>query len=209
MSRPSGAAATRLMLLRTQRRLGRVEKGSSILRRKREALVTQLFTHARPATDTRERIADQAAGAYHALLAALASHGASGLRALSWPVRELRVEIRHAQVWGIPVADIVDRPPVGRTLAARGTAPGSAPAAAEAAREFEGLAELLLEAAPREALIRRLAEALAQTSRQVNTLERRLAPSLREQVSAIRRTLEEREREDRARLKHLMRMQRK
>lgn len=206
MSGLAGVTATRLALLRTQRRLARVEKGSSILRRKREALVTQLFTLARPATDTREQIAGKAVGAYSALLAALAAHGASGLRSVGWPDRDLRVEISHSQVWGIPVADIVERPPVARTLAARGTAPGSGPAAAEAAREFEALAELLLEAAPRESLIRRLGEALARTSRQVNTLERRVGPSLRQQTGAIRRTLEEREREDRARLKHLMRM---
>ena len=63
------------------------------------------------------------------------------------------------------------------------------------------LADLLLEAAPREMLIRRLGESLAQTSRQVNTLERRLAPALRSAVTDMRRTLDEREREERLRLK--------
>jgi V/A-type H+-transporting ATPase subunit D len=52
-------------------------------------------------------------------------------------------------------------------------------------------------------VIRRLGEALAQTSRQVNTLERRLAPALRGAVTAIRRTLDEREREERLRLKRM------
>jgi vacuolar-type H+-ATPase subunit D/Vma8 len=52
-------------------------------------------------------------------------------------------------------------------------------------------------------LLRRLGEALAQTSRQVNTLERRLAPALRAAVTGIRRTLDEREREERLRLQRL------
>ncbi|HLZ44812.1 MAG TPA: V-type ATP synthase subunit D [Gemmatimonadales bacterium] len=54
-------------------------------------------------------------------------------------------------------------------------------------------------------LIRRLGQALAQTSRQVNTLERRLAPVLRGTVTRIRRALDEREREERLRLKRLKR----
>lgn len=55
-------------------------------------------------------------------------------------------------------------------------------------------------------LIRRLGQALAQTSRQVNTLERRVASVLRRQISVVRRALEEREREERLRLKHLVRV---
>ena len=59
---------------------------------------------------------------------------------------------------------------------------------------------MLLDAANREALLSHLGEALARTSRQVNTLERRLQPSLEADVGAIRRTLDEREREDHVRL---------
>jgi vacuolar-type H+-ATPase subunit D/Vma8 len=75
----------------------------------------------------------------------------------------------------------------------------------EAAAAFEELAELLLDAANREALLSRLGEALARTSRQVNTLERRLGPTLRADLGAIRRTLDEREREEHLRLERLLR----
>jgi V/A-type H+/Na+-transporting ATPase subunit D len=70
---------------------------------------------------------------------------------------------------------------------------------------FERLTELLLDAAPREMLIRRLGEALAQTSRQVNTLERRVAPGIRRDIATVRRVLEERERDEHLRLKRLRR----
>jgi vacuolar-type H+-ATPase subunit D/Vma8 len=109
-------------------------------------------------------------------------------------------------VWGVPVARIVSRPPVARSIAARGHAPGLAgPASVEAAREFERLTELLLDAATREMLIRRLGDALAQASRQVHTLERRVAPTLVQQMTSVRHSLEEREREEHLRLKHLSR----
>ncbi|MEZ4588038.1 MAG: V-type ATP synthase subunit D [Gemmatimonadales bacterium] len=78
------------------------------------------------------------------------------------------------------------------------------PAVTGAALEFERLTELLLDAASTELRLRRLADALARTSRQVNTLERRVAPGLAEQASRVRRLLEEREREDHTRLKQLM-----
>lgn len=199
-------AATRLNLLRVSRRLERVGKGVAVLRRKREALVSELFKLARPAADARASIGQRARTAYPALLEALAIHGREGLRVLGWPARELTVNISGRLLWGIAVAVIGDRPTVRRTLGARGTAPGAAgPAAARAAAEFEALTELLLEAAPQEMLIRRLGEALAQTSRQVNTLERRLTPGLKGQLTTVRRALDEREREEHLRLKHLRR----
>jgi vacuolar-type H+-ATPase subunit D/Vma8 len=114
--------------------------------------------------------------------------------------------IRSTQVWGIVVAEIVECPVLRRTLEARGMAPtGVSAAAAETASAFEELAELLLAAANREALLRRLGEALARTSRQVNTLERRLGPALRADLASIRRTLDEREREEHLRLERLLR----
>jgi V/A-type H+-transporting ATPase subunit D len=191
-------------LLRAARRLDRVTRGVGLLRRKREALVAELFGMARPAADARAAIATAAARAYPALLAALGLHGRAGVRAIGWPARDLTVELEPGTVWGIAVSRITARPPLVRTLAARGAAPGlTGPGAAAATVEFERLADLLLDAAPREMLIRRLGEALAQTSRQVNTLERRLAPALRAAVTGMRRTLDEREREERLRLKHL------
>ena len=58
----------------------------------------------------------------------------------------------------------------------------------------------------RASLKRRLAEALRRTSRQVNTLENRVAPGLSGEIHRVRALLEEREREDHTRLKHLLRL---
>jgi V/A-type H+-transporting ATPase subunit D len=206
MSRLGGVAPTRLNLLRGRRRLERVIRGTALLRRKREALVREFFRHARPAAEARGAIEAAAALAAPALLEALAEQGRPALMALGWPAREVMVEVRPGQVWGLPVSDIVDRPPLRRTLAARGTAPGSAgPAAVAAAARFEALLDLLLDAAPRELRIRRLGEALGRTTRQVNVLERRATPALRDRIGAIRRTLDEREREERLRVRLLQR----
>ncbi len=198
-------APTRLNLLRAARRLERLGKGAELLRRKREALVGELFRLARPAADARAQIAAAGRRADPALLDALTRDGATGLRAVAWPARDLAVDVEPGSVWGVVVSRIARRPALTRTLGARGTAPGlTGPATVRATTEFEKLSELLLDAAPQEMLIRRLGEALAQTSRQVNTVERRLTPQLRRGMGEVRRALEEREREERLRLRHLL-----
>ena len=197
-------AATRSHLLRSRRRLERVARGIALLTRKRRALAAELFRMAAPAIEARSRVSRSAAAAYPALAAALAVQGGGELEALGWPARRLEVEISTRETWGIATGLVERLTPVRRTYATRGQAPGlTGPAAGVATGEFEAMIELLLDAASTELLLRRLAEELRRTSRQVNTLERRVAPVLAAEVRRVRALLEEREREDHARLKHL------
>lgn len=199
------AAPTRMNLLRARRQLDQMLRGADLLRKRREALVAELFRTARPAIDARAAAERRARQGYSALLEALAVHGKDGLRPLGWPARDLAVGIEDATLWGIPAARITETPSVRRTPEARGLAPGAAgPAAEITAEEFESLVEMLLAAAPRELLLQRLAEALAQTSRQVNTIEQQLVPRLRTEIATIARVLEEREHEERLRLRWLL-----
>lgn len=194
--------ATRANLLRATRRQERVSRGIDLLRRKREALVRELVGLASPAVDARARIARRARRAYPLLLEALAVHGRDELRAMGWPARELRIRLRPIRIWGVEADALDETPAVVRTLEARGTAPPlTGPAASGAATEFERLVDELLEGASREILLRRLGEALSRTSRQVHALEHRLQPRLEAGIREIRRTLDEREREDHFRLK--------
>ncbi len=205
MSR-SRLAPTRANLLQARLQLARVKRGAQVVRRKRQALVALLFQVAKPAVSARAEIERHVADAWPPLLAALAVHGRDGLRALSWPSRQLEVDVRPQQVWGVAVADIQCAVALKRTLDARGTVPSSTgPAAMEAASRFEELAGLLLEAATAELRVSRLAAAVSQTSQQLHVLEQRLEPSLATQISLVRRTLEEREREEHLVLKHLQR----
>ena len=197
---------TRLGLLRGRRQAARVARGVELVRRKREALVTELFRAARPAADARQVMAARAARAYPALLGALAAEGGAGVRTLGWPERSLEVVMRPARVWGIAFADLAVRAPARRSLEERGvTAAGAGPAVVEAAEEFEVLTDLLLDAAPKEQLLRRLAGAVARSSRQLRVLEQRVQPALAASLARVRQTLEEREREEHGRLRHVAR----
>ncbi|MER2559300.1 MAG: V-type ATP synthase subunit D [Myxococcaceae bacterium] len=197
------AAATRSNLVKLRRRLAQVQKGAALLRRKRESLVTELFARARPAIDGRTHIEAQTLKASRSILAALSKHGPDELRALGWPARELTLDLEPVEVWGLRAVDLTRPPIVTRSLAARALTPADSTASL-AAEDFERLIELVLEAAPKEFLMRKLGHELSRATRLVNTLEQRVAVTLTSDLSNIRRTLEEREREEHLRLKRLI-----
>lgn len=199
------AAATRSNLVKLRRRLDQVQKGAALLRRKRESLVNELFNRARPAIDSRKQIEAQTLKASQSVLNALASHGPEELAALGWPAREVMVDLEAVEVWGLKAADLSQPPSLVRSLAARAVAPGPHDAGtATAGADVERLLELVLEAAPKEFLMRRLGHELSRATRLVNTLEQRVAVNLTDDLAHIRRTLEEREREEHLRLKRLI-----
>jgi V/A-type H+/Na+-transporting ATPase subunit D len=197
---------TRSNLARLSRRLGQVEKGATLLEAKRDALVTQLFARVRPAIDARRSTEQQAALAYRALLDALAAVGRSDLAPLGWPSRDVRVGVLPgaASAGAAEAPRFATPPTLVRSAAARALLPGQFdPAADKAARAFERLLEMVLATAPEEFAVRRLGRALAHTVRQVNVLEQRVAVDLARALVRVRRTLDEREREESVRLRRI------
>jgi vacuolar-type H+-ATPase subunit D/Vma8 len=205
MTRGARTSATRAAVLRYARRLDQVRRGAELLKKKRQSLVEELFRRARIAIDTREAIDAQALRAWRSLLHALSSSGSDGLAPFGWPTRDIDVDLTAVELWGLHAVRLTRRPPLVRSVAARGVLadPGAA-ASHDAAREFELLLELLIDAAPQEQAVRRLGEALSHTTRLVNTLEQRVVVRLAAHVAGMRRTLTEREREEHLRIKHLV-----
>ena len=205
MSPQRRSSPTRHALMRVARRLTRVRTATELLTRKRSALVNELFRAARPVLEGREAIEWQAAVAYAALVQAEADRGSPLLAALALPQREIGLELRPDEAWGLAGAEIVEHDPLRRPAGERGMAVGPAgPAATVAAGAFEQLTALLLDSVTRELRIRRLARALAETSRRVNLLERRVGPELADEAKRIAATLEEREREEQLRYRRLL-----
>jgi len=198
------SAPTRAELLRARRLLDRVKRGAELLHKKREALVRAIVPLARPAAEARRQIADTAAAAYRAELDALATHGSGDVAATGWPSRTIDVELEIERLWGVAVPTVRELPSWERGLAARGTAPGvTGVALFETANRFEALLAQLLEAFAREARVRALGTALERASRQLHTLEQRVAPELEAQIATTTRSLDERDREDQTRLRTL------
>ena len=71
----------------------------------------------------------------------------------------------------------------------------------ETADKFERILDVIIEYADIETRLKRLGEEIQKTNRRVNALEQITVPALKEQVTYIRMTLDERAREDLFRLK--------
>jgi V/A-type H+/Na+-transporting ATPase subunit D len=194
-----------LLSRRAQIRLAR--QGADLLRGKREALVREFLSELQKFVDTREALAKELAAARQSLMRALAVDGPEALASAGLASRrtiELQTTLRS--IWGTKIVEMTTDY-VPRTSAERGfSAAGASARIDEAAERFEATLELLLRAAPLDRKLARLAEEIRKTSRRVNALEQRMLPSLEEQVHYIRGVLDQREREDVLRLKHLKKM---
>ena len=102
---------------------------------------------------------------------------------------------------GVPIVE-VQSTPVARARTARGYSLTATSAHIDAvAKRFETVLDRLLEVAALELSIRRLAEEIARTTRRMNALEHVVLPALEAEQAHIALVLEEREMEDRVRLR--------
>ncbi len=195
---------TRSELLTRKAQIRLAQQGAELLRGKREALVREFLSELQRFMDTREALRRQLSEAKQSLMRALAVDGPEAVASAALASRRsIELETTERNIWGTKVVEVsTDYAP--RDSGDRGFTPAGASARIEeTAERFEASLELILRVAPLDRKLGRLAEEIRRTSRRVNALEQRLLPSLTEQVQYIRGVLEQREREDVLRLKHL------
>ena len=119
------------------------------------------------------------------------------------PDREEGVDLLPLTVLGVPVPAVAPRDLV-RTPDGRGRAlAASGPALELAALRFEEELTIAIRQATVEARVRRLAREIRRTRSRVNALRTRIVPRLEDETRAIELALEQRERDDRFRLKRV------
>lgn len=193
---------TRMGMLAVRARLAVAEKGARLLRGKREVLASELFRLLREVVAGRDELERALREAGRALVLARAVDGTGALESLAAAgVREVPLEVRVYQVWGVPVARVA-APRLGRAADARGAPPASwGLTAAAAARRHEEALDVLLAIASRELVLARLGEEIEATSRRIRAIEQLLAPRLAAEADRVAVALDERAREEIARLK--------
>jgi len=195
---------TELLTRRAQVRLA--EQGAEMLRTKREVLIREFLKDLKNFSSERDKMRSAVMKAVQSLLTAVAVDGTETISSVSSATRRpVTVELKKRNIWGASVIDIESDYSV-RPSESRGYTPYTVSARIdETASAFEQVIEHAIHVAPVEHKLNVLAEHIRKTSRRVNALEQRLLPSLREQISFIRDTLDQREREDTFRLKRLKR----
>ena len=194
--------ATRSELLAHRSRLDLARRGRDLLEDKRDQLMKEFRKVADLVLSGEGALERAAAGARLALATAESFDGPDAVRSAS-AVRSpgITVEARPVYIMGVRIADI-EYPPVRRSAVDRGYGlTGSSARIDRAAELFETEIELALELAARELRLRRLVEEIGATTRRVNALENIVIPQLEEETVRIESILDERERQDRFRLK--------
>lgn len=194
--------ATRSELLAHRSRLELARRGRDLLEDKRDQLMKEFRNVADLVLSGEGALERAAAAARVALATAESFDGPDSVRSAS-AVRSpgITVHARPVYIMGVRIADI-DYPPVVRSAIDRGYGlTGSSARIDRAAELFEAELELALELAARELRLRRLVEEIGATTRRVNALENIVIPQLVGETVRIESILDERERQDRFRLK--------
>lgn len=198
----TAVSPTRTELLERRRRTDLAVQGRDLLSDKRAALVRAFSARSARLLERLAEAEHSAATARRRLDEAHAAIGPTALRSAGLAAqRRLGVEATASVVAGVTVVD-VRHDPVARLPLERGYAPSTTDAVVDdVAAAYEAGLDDLLELAALELTVRRLAAEIARTTRQVNALEHVLIPRLRQEARLIAAALEEREREEVARLR--------
>ncbi len=202
MTAMGGLPRTRMALLAGRARLALARQGRQLLEDKRDALLEELHREIRTAVAARRELEAAAAEARLALETARVRHGDATVAAAgAGAAGEIGVDVLFTTVMGVPVPTVAGRSLV-RPAAARGRDPlATGPAVEAAAERFEEELTIALRVATMEARVLRLAREIRRTSSRVNALRTLVIPALDAETAAIELSLEQREREDRFRLK--------
>ena len=195
---------SRMELLAKRAQIALARQGRDLLKEKRNALWQELMKTADVALRGSAELEQLAGAAQRALAMAEALDGREAVLSAAFAARrDLSIEVKAANVVGVSVP-LIERKQLARSSDQRGYSLASTSYRIDAAATyFEEELELVIELAAREIRLRRLAEEIRKTTIRMNALEVVVLPRLQAQLVAIRRVLDEREREELFRLKHV------
>ena len=192
---------TKIELIRTRRSLQTANRVQKVLDDKREVLLKRLDDMIQLASGAREEIWQPLSDAYLALYDAYLKLGPlrlEGLASNTPAMVETEITVKRVVDVDIPSLKLTEKD-VGMTY---GFADSNI-AVDRAAREMRKVLPSIFKAAEFENAIFRLAKELERTQRLLNALEYMIIPRYVSSIRYIQQTLEEREREEFVRLKHV------
>ncbi|MBE0417055.1 MAG: V-type ATP synthase subunit D [Coriobacteriia bacterium] len=194
---------TRAELLERREQIKLAEQGMDLLKQKRDALLIEFMGVMDETLRLSEALQKNVAEAQYALAVAKAVDGTVALRSAGMATKsEIVVDMTGTRIMGVSVPVVTKGESPIRSSFTRGySVTGVSSRVDETAGKFERILDVIIEYADIETRLKRLGEEIQKTNRRVNALEQVTVPALREQVSYIRQTLDERAREDLFRLK--------
>ncbi len=183
-------APTRSNLLARRDQLRLAIKGADLLKRKRDALISEFFDLVKVSLEARRALSKTSQEAYFSLFLAKAWDGPEAVESLSLAGDpELDLEIKVQNLFGVKVPQV--QPP--KFSADLPFSPiGAGARTLDAAAQFRQLTEALINVAATETRLRRIGEEIKKTNRRVNALEQLVIPGVQRQIKDIRSVLDQR-----------------
>lgn len=194
--------ATRSELLARRARIRLAVQGGELLKERRSALVKEFDRLGASVLRSMELLDREVAGAGRLLGVAVAAEGREPFTSAAFAAEDgVELTVHTRSVAGVRIVEL-EHGDVERARTARGYSLVATSARTDAVAErFESVLDRLLEVAALELSVRRLADEIARTTRRMNALEHVVVPRLEAQRARIALVLEERELEDRVRLR--------
>jgi len=195
-------STTRTELLARRARIALAAQGRDLLKDKRAALAAELTRLSTSVLEAMEALERRAAEGRRALADVRSFDGPEAVDSAALAAAgTVSTQLSNRSVAGVRVVEL-HHEPVVRARTARGySLVTTTPLVDAAASAFERQLQLLLDVAATELSVRRLAEEITRTTRRVNALEHVVIPRLERERDAIQAALDERELEDRVRLR--------
>jgi V/A-type H+-transporting ATPase subunit D len=196
-----------MALLAGRARLSLARGGRDLLEQKRDALLREFYRNVRTIVAQHEELEAAAGAARLALDSARVWLGHEAVAAAASAMDgEIVVEVEPVTIMGVAVPAVAPRDLVRHADARERSPLVSGPSLELATERFEEVLTIAIRLATMESRVRRLAREIRRTSSRVNALRTRVIPELESDTRAIGLGLEQREREDRFRLKQVKRV---
>lgn len=195
-------SATRSELLARRARIRLAAQGRDLLKDRRGALVREFHRMGALALESMGAVERDAVGARQVLGLSIAADGREPFESAAMASETgVEVAVRTRSVAGVPIVEL-DKGTLARASTGRGYSLAATSARIDAVAErFEAVFDRLLDLAALELSVRRLAGEIARTTRRMNALEHVVMPRLQAERAHIALALDEREMEDRIRLR--------
>jgi V/A-type H+/Na+-transporting ATPase subunit D len=197
---------TRSVLLDLKRKIKLSQSGYKIMKMKRDGLIIEFFEVLEKARKMRAGVASDFQMAMEKITIARAVDGEIQVRSAAYALNvNPQVKLSSKSIMGMAVPK-VEAESIHTNIVNKGYGVISTSAyIEEAAEAFEKLLDTLVRAAEIETTMKRLLNEIERTKRRVNALEFKVIPDLKDSERFVKFRLEEMERENTTRLKHLKR----
>jgi V/A-type H+-transporting ATPase subunit D len=194
---------TRSELLNAKQQISLAQQGMDLLKQKRDALLIEFMSVMDETLRLSSALQKTVSEAQYSLAIAKSVDGSVSVRSAAVATKgEVTIDMTGTKIMGVSIPVVTKGESPVRSSFTRGySITGVSSRIDETADKFERILDVIIEYADIETRLKRLGEEIQKTNRRVNALEQITVPSLKEQVTYIQMTLDERAREDLFRLK--------